>query len=182
VGATGLGLLLEEHRGDIAAAWRLAVEGELGIRDPALAFAVAPLLREAALALGGAGDPRRPSRDAWTRCAVLVRSSASPAQLAREFKVLHRAIWDALRARGVPVSPGDRAAADEWLQEALAEALDRLERVRLRASALEKASSPLPPIVRAKPPPLPARPPPVARAGARTAEQQPIELEPLPHL
>jgi hypothetical protein len=177
VGATGVGLLLEEHRTEIATAWRQGVERELGAKDPALAFAVAPMLREMSLALGG--DPRRASRDGWQRCAVLVRSTASPAQLAREFKLLHRAIWEALRGRGVPVSMADRAAADEWLQEALAEALDRLERVRIRAAALERP----PAIVRPKPPPLPPR---AARGRAaeapardpRAAGEQPIELEP----
>ena len=181
VGATGVGLLLEEHRTEIATTWRQGVERELGVKDPALAFAVAPLLREMALALGG--DPRRACRDGWQRCAVLVRSTAAPAQLAREFKLLHRAIWDALRARGIPVSAGDRVAADEWLQEALAEALDRLERVRIRAAAFERATSIPAALARAKPPPLPpraaARPGAPAHGDARTAGGQPIELEPV---
>jgi hypothetical protein len=181
VGATGLGLLLEEHRAEIAAAWRQGVERELGVKDPSLAFALSPLLREAALSLGG--DARRPSRDAWTRCAVLVRSTASPAQLAREFKLLHRALWEVLRVRGVPVAPADRLAADEWFQEALAESLDRLERVRLRAVALERAAV-VPPVARQKPPPLPRRGVKARRPGegatARKVEEQPIELEPLP--
>ena len=55
---------------------------------------------------------------------------------AREYKVLHRCIWEALRARGAPVKLGERLSVDEWLDEALAEALDRLERVRLRAACL----------------------------------------------
>ncbi|HET9596413.1 MAG TPA: hypothetical protein VFP65_12565 [Anaeromyxobacteraceae bacterium] len=187
--ATGVGLLLEEHRGEITAAWREAVERELGVKDPALAFAIAPLLRELTLALGGEGDPRR-SREAWKRCAVLVRSNASPGQLAREMKVLHRAAWDALRARGAPVSQADRRAADEWLDEALAEALDRLERVRQRVASLEAhapvviparalgASARPPPLPRAGRGPVPAtRPPPAAR---RSAEEEPIlELEPI---
>jgi len=181
VGATGLGLLLEEYRSEIAAGWRQGVERELGVKDPALAFALSPLLREAALALGG--EARRPSRDAWTRCSVLVRSTASPAQLAREFKLLHRALWETLRGRGVPVAPADRIAADEWFQEALAESLDRLERVRIRAAALERAAV-VPPIARQKPPPLPARAaksrrPPTEGTIARAAAEQPIELEPL---
>jgi hypothetical protein len=179
--------LLEEHRAEIATAWRQAVERELGAKDPALAFAVAPLLREMALALGGSADPRRPARDGWARCAVLVRSTATPAQLAREFKLLHRAIWEALRARGVPVAPADRVAVDEWLHEALAEALDRLERVRIRVAALERGPVVVPPVARAKPPPLPHRapPPPPAtrteelRSEARAVTEQAIELEPV---
>lgn len=183
VGATGLGLLLEEHRGEISSAWRQAVEGELGVKDPALGFAVAPLLREMALALGGGAGATRPSRDAWTRCAVLVRSTAAAAQLAREFKILHRTVWEALRLRGTPIGPADRAAADEWLQEALAEALDRLERVRIRAAALERGPVVIPPIARQqRPPPLPGRgagsaaP---AHAAARPSAEDPIELEPV---
>jgi hypothetical protein len=185
VGATGMGLLLEEHRGEISTAWRQAVERELGVKDPALAFAVAPLLREMSLALGGEANAKRPSRDAWTRCAVLVRSTAASAQLAREFKLLHRTLWEALRARGTPVAPADRAAADEWLHEALAEALDRLERVRMRAAAFERGPVVIPPVARQqRPPPLPSRPALVAGrthavTDARTAAEDPIELEPI---
>src|SRR3990172_1507876 len=102
VGSTGLGLLLEEHRAEIAGAWRQAVGQELGAKEPALDFAVAPLLRELALALGAGGERCR-SREAWTRCAVMVRSTAAPAQLAREVKLLHRWAREALRARDVPV-------------------------------------------------------------------------------
>jgi hypothetical protein len=89
----------------------------------------------------------------------MVRSTAAPAQLAREFKLLHRCAWEALRARDVPVSPSDRRAADEWLDEALAEALDRLERVRLRLASFEqRAPVVIPaPAGRSTPPPLPAR-------------------------
>jgi hypothetical protein len=190
-----LGLLLEEHRGEIAAAWRQGTERELGVKDPAMQFAVAPLLREMSLALGEAGAERR-SRDAWNRCAVLVRSNAGSAQLAREFKVLHRCIWEALRARGAPVSPAERLAADGWLDEALAEALDRLERVRLRAASFEaQGSVVIPPVARklqapgapraqaaagprAVPPPLPRRatPPPLRRPAAA---EEILELEPI---
>jgi hypothetical protein len=188
LGATGVGLLIEEHRGEVASAWRQAVERELGVKEPALAFAVAPLLRELALAFGSGADARR-SQEAWKRCAVLVRSTASPAQLAREFKLLHRCAWEALRARGAPISQADRSAADEWLDEALAEALDRLERVRLRVASIE-AQGPvvIPALARrhaaATPPPLPrahathAAPPPLRRAPA-VAEEQVLELEPI---
>jgi hypothetical protein len=174
-----LGLLLEEHRVEIATAWRQAAEQELGIKEPALAFAVAPLLRELGLALGGEADPLR-SRDAWTRCAVLVRSTVAPAQLAREFKLLHRCTWDALRLRGAPVGQAERRAADEWLDEALAEALDRLERVRLRVAAFEpRGAMVVPALGRAKPPPLPPRrapaPPPARSVDAGAV----IELGPL---
>jgi hypothetical protein len=185
VGSTGLGLLLEEHRGEIAAAWKQAVARELGQREPALSFAVAPLLREMALALGGEAELQR-SREAWTRCAVLVRSTAVPAQLAREFKLLHRCTWDAIRARGAPVSPTERRTADEWLDEALAEALDRLERVRVRAAAyahgpvvIPARSTPRSPP--RTPPPLPrraaAKPPPLPKAKA--GNEPVIELEPI---
>ncbi len=176
MGATGMGLLLEEHRGEIIAAWRQAVERELAVSEPALAFAVAPMLREMALAVGGDGLIQR-SHEAWTRCAVLVRSNASSAQLAREMKLLHRCLWDALRLRGAPVSPTERRAADEWLDEALAEALDRLERVRIRAASFESGPVIVPPIARRTmaaqgarvpqaPPPLPVRrtPPPLRKA------------------
>lgn len=172
MGSKGLGLLLEEHRGEIVGAWREAVRRDVGVAEPALAFAVAPLIRELGLALGGQGDEHR-SREAWTRCAVLVRSTAAPAQLAREFKLLHRCTWDALRARGTPVAQADRRAADEWLDDALVEALERLERVRLRLASFDRGTpvspgagtatrqaAPLPgsaPAVpaRAAPPPLP---------------------------
>jgi hypothetical protein len=195
VAATGVGLLLEEHRGEITAAWREAVERELGVREPALAFAVAPLLRELSLSMGGEGDPRR-SREAWKRCAVLVRSNAAPAQLAREMKLLHRAAWDALRARGAPVSQADRRAADEWLDDALAEALDRIERVRQRVASLEGHGPVVIPsrpggMAAPRPPPLPQRgsaSTPVARvvralpapAARRVLDEEPIlELEPI---
>jgi hypothetical protein len=183
VGSTGLGLLLEEHRGDIVATWRQRVQQELGVSEPALAFAVAPLLREMSLALGGHGAEAR-SREAWTRCAVLVRSTASAAQLAREFKLLHRGIWDALRARGAPVAQGDRSAADEWLDEALAEALDRLERVRLRAASFTRTPVVIPPAPRRiSPPPLPPRSRPTAQAagakGALAPDDIIVDLEPM---
>jgi len=181
VGSTGLGLLIEEHRGEIAMAWRRGVERELAVKDPALAFAVAPLLRELSLALGG--DAGRRSRDAWNRCAVLVRSNAGAAQLAREYKVLHRCIWEALRARGAPVSSGERLSVDEWLDEALAEALDRLERVRLRAAAFEQhAAVIIPPVarkLRATPPPLPRRAPAPPPSQNPAQEETILELEPI---
>jgi hypothetical protein len=185
-----LGLVLEEMRGEIASAWKQAVARELGGSEPALAFAVAPLLREMGLALGTA-EPLR-SREAWTRCAVLVRSTAVPAQLAREFKLLHRCAWEALRGRGALVSPTERRALDEWLDDALAQALDRLERVRLRAAAY---AQPAPVVIPARviparvpparltprtPPPLPrraARPPPLPRR--RASEDEILEAEPI---
>jgi len=179
--------LLEEHRGEITSAWREAVERELGVRDPALAFAVAPLLRELTLSLGGDGDARR-SREAWKRCAVLVRSNASPGRLAREMKLLHRTAWEALRARGAPVSPADRRAADEWLDEALAEALDRLDRVRQRVASLEAHVPVVIPATRPggtapapRPPPLPrSRPAHSPLPARRTPEEEPVlELEPI---
>ncbi len=178
MGTTGLGLLLEEHRAEIAAAWRQAVGRELGVKEPSLAYAVAPLLREMALTVGVGAEPCR-SREAWTRCAVMVRSTAAPAQLAREFKLLHRCTWEALRARGAPVSPADRRAADEWLDEALAEALDRLERVRLRVAAFAQHAPVMIPALakRTAPPPLPAlakrsAPPPLP--ARRTVKQPPL--------
>jgi len=188
VRSMGIGLLLEEHRTEIAGAWRQAVERELGVREPALAFAVAPLLREMSLALDGEAGARR-SRDAWTRCAVLVRSNAAPAQLAREFKVLHRSLWQALKSRGAPIAQAERTAADEWLDEALAAALERLERVRLRAASFEQQGPiivppiarqtrvPIPP--RPRPPPLPRRSaaPPVRKVSP--SEESVIELEPI---
>src|SRR6266545_6535255 len=168
--AVGVGLLVEEQRGDVAAAWKRAVEGELG-GEPALAFAVGPLLREMGLALRDDGTGHAPAAgrpgEGVLRSAVLVRSGASPARVAREFKLLHRALWDTLRAAGRIVGADERRAADEWLDEALAAALDRLDRVRMRIDLLERGPAIVPPPARAglsqRPPPLPA---------ARSAAQQ----------
>ena len=185
MGSTGMGLLLEEHRGEIVNTWRQRVERELRGEEPALAFAVAPLLREMVLALGSEGGDRR-SYEAWARCAVLVRSTASAGQLAREFKVLHRCVWDALRARGAPVSPSDRTSVDEWLDDALAGALDRLDRVRQRVASFERAPAAAPaltppPFRRTTPPPLPVRRTPVVVAARRPIEPDAplVEAEPL---
>jgi len=163
-----VGLLIEEQRSDVAAAWKRAVDDELG-GEPALAFAVGPLLREMGLALRDDG-PRTaadfPTREGALRSAVLVRSGAGPARVAREFKLLHRALWDTLRAAGRIVGVDERRAADEWLDEALAAALDRLERVRMRIDLLERGPAVVPPPAHAgltqRPPPLPA-----ARAAAQ---------------
>jgi hypothetical protein len=160
----GVGLLVEEQRGDVAAAWKRAVDEELG-GEPALAFAVGPLLREMGLALRDDGsrrpDPAR-THEGALRSAVLVRSGASPARVAREFKLLHRALWDTLRAAGRAIGGDERRAADEWLDEALAAALDRLERVRTRAELLDR-----PPTVAAHAPAM--RPPPLPAVRARAA-------------
>jgi hypothetical protein len=175
----GVGLLVEEQRGDVAAAWKRAVDEELG-GEPALAFAVGPLLREMALALRDDGSrrsaPARPQEGAL-RSAVLVRSGASPSRVAREFKLLHRALWDTLRSAGRIVGADERRAADEWLDEALAAALDRLERVRVRHDLLERAPAPppAPPPVAMRPPPLPsmrarAVPPPLPAVVAASVE------------
>jgi len=172
VRAVAVGLLVEEQRGEVAAAWKGAVERELG-GEPALAFAVGPLLREMALALRGDGPSGlgvpRPSEGAALRSAVLVRSGASPARVAREFKLLHRALWETLRAAGRIVGADERRAADEWLDDALASALDRVDRVRARADLLERGEAAPRAAATAsgavRPPPLPharaaaARPP-----------------------
>lgn len=173
VRAVAVGLLVEEQRGEVAASWKRSVERELG-GDPALGFAVAPLLREMSIALRGNVPPTRAPVDGPPRSAVLVRSAASPARVAREFKLLHRALWETLRAGGHVVSGDERRAADEWLDEALAAALDRLDRVRMRIDLLERgpevvpsARAPAPVTVAARPPPLPRdrptlqRPPPL---------------------
>ncbi len=184
MGSTGFGLLVEEHRGEISAAWKQAVEVELGVKEAVLSFAVAPLLREMALTLGREPDPAR-SREAWTRCAVLVRSTGTSAQLAREFMILQRCTWDALRARGATISPAERRAVDQWLHEALAESLDRLERVRLRAAAYSAPGvvppshrpAPVRPVVAAKPAIVPARRTPVPPiSGSRPAAMRPPPL------
>jgi hypothetical protein len=171
-----VGLLVEEQRSDVAAAWKRAVTDELG-GEPALGFAVGPLLREMGLALRDDAPRVAASaapREGALRSAVLVRSGASPARVAREFKLLHRALWDTLRAAGRIVGADERRAADEWLDEALAAALDRLERVRSRIDLLERGPSVVPPAPHAaaspqRPPPLPwarktgsQRPPPAA--------------------
>lgn len=157
MGSNGLGLLLEEYHSKIATEWRRAVAEKLGTREPALNFAVTPLLRELIRALDAGIDAVR-TREGWKRCAVLIRSSASPGQLAREFNLIHRCTWDAVRQGGTAVVQSERLAADEWLNEALAEALDRLERVRLRAASLAELGAPLV-IRRSTPPPLPVRRP-----------------------
>lgn len=162
--AAAVGLLVEEQRSDVAAAWKRTVEEQLG-GEPALAFAVGPLLREMGLALRGDALPAAMPRDGALRSAVLVRSGATPARVAREFKLLHRALWDTLRAAGRIVGADERRAADEWLDEALAAALDRIERVRSRLDLLERGPAvvaPTPrPALSQRPPPLPA-----ARSGA----------------
>jgi hypothetical protein len=101
--------------------------------------------------------------------------------VAREFKLLHRAVWDALRRAGRIIALEERRSADEWLDEALAASLDRLERVRLRIDLLERGPAvipatanaaqsprrdvaPLPPRNSQRPPPLPWE-----RAGDPTA-------------
>jgi hypothetical protein len=161
-----VGLLVEEQRSDVAAAWKRAVEEELG-GEPALAFALGPLLREMALALRVDPAPRLAAppdpREAALRSVVLVRSGAAPARVAREFKLLHRALWHTLRAAGRFVGADERRAADEWLDEALAATLDRLERVRMRIDLLEHGPAVVPaaprPSLSQRPPPLPARAP-----------------------
>ncbi len=174
--AVAVGLLVEEQRSDVSAAWKRAVADELG-GEPALAFAVGPLLREMGLALRDdvpAVATSTGTREGTLRSAVLVRSGSSPARIAREFKLLHRALWDTLRSAGRIVGADERRAADEWLDEALACALDRLERVRARIDLLERGPAVVQPAaapaggdatvvaVAQRPPPLPrVRPPPL---------------------
>jgi hypothetical protein len=160
VTSIGIGLLIEEHRGEIAASWRQRA-ATLGDPEPALGYAIAPLLRELSVALRDSDTGAR-SKEAWSRCAVLIRSSARPAQLAREVKALHESIWDALRASGQAVMPDERSAVDRWLFDALAEFLDRAERTRARLEVLGEPATagPPPPLpsrnaVRVGPPPLP---------------------------
>lgn len=163
----------------MAAAWKRAVDHELE-GDPALAFAVGPLLREMALALRGEERLPRAARPSGVdgdgapalRSAVLVRSGAAPARVAREFKVLHRTLWESLRAAGHVVGADERRAADEWLDEALAAALDRLDRVRARADLLD-----LPGEHRAQPT-SGARPPPLPRIRPAAARPPPLPAQP----
>lgn len=170
--AAGVGLLIEELRADVTAAWRRALADELG-GEPALGFAVAPLLREMALALRiddlPPGSPARRAAEGALRSAVLVRSGASPARIAREFKLLHRALWETLRASGRIVSAGERRAADEWLDEALAASLERADRVRTRIDLLERGPAVVPAAAPAR---LPQRPPPLP--AARRAGPPPL--------
>jgi hypothetical protein len=179
VRAAAVGLLVEEQRGDVAAAWKRSVEEELG-GEPALGFAVGPLLREMALALraddaprtgGEGGAPRAPETP--LRSIVLVRSGANPSRIAREFKLLHRALWQTLRAAGRVIAAEERRAADEWLDDALAAALERLDRVRMRIDLLERGPAVVPAAreraVTLRPPPLPRspqRPPPLPPAAS----------------
>jgi hypothetical protein len=174
VRAVAVGLVIEESREEIAAAWKRSLQAELGGGEAAIGYAVAPLLREMALALRGDAAPLRGGPDGLFRCAVLVRSNAQPGRIAREFKLLHRAVWEVLRRGGHGFTPEERRAADEWLDEALAASLDRSERVRLRLDLLERGPvvvppapaagraqpAPAAPSLRAEivhPPPLPAR-------------------------
>lgn len=171
--AVAVGLLVEEQRSDIAAAWKRAVADELGA-EPALAFAVGPLLREMGLALRDEAPLVTASaapREGALRSAVLVRSGASPGRVAREFKLLHRALWDTLRAAGRVVGADERRAADEWLDEALATSLDRLDRVRSRIELLEHPAV-VPPAPRPVAAPHP-RPPPLPAARAAAAQRPP---------
>lgn len=177
--AVAVGLLVEEQRSDVAAAWKRAVAEELG-GEPALAYAVGPLLREMGLALRdeppsiAAAGPR----DGTLRSAVLVRSGASPARVAREFKLLHRALWGALRAAGRVVGADERRTADEWLDEALASTLERLERIRTRIDLLERGPAVVPASSAAAPQQQPSqRPPPLPRSRPAAAQRPP----PLPH-
>jgi hypothetical protein len=184
VRAVAVALLLEEQRGEIVSGWRDHVERELG-DEPALAFAVGPLLREMSLALRGDASPFRgsdvsPADAGGARSAVLIRSGAQSGRVAREFKLLHRAVWDALKRAGAVVGVDERRAADEWLDEALAAALDRQDRLRTRADLLdaspastatqphrpavapwqpdvERVATPVPAGTAHRPPPLPAR-------------------------
>jgi hypothetical protein len=64
------------------------------------------------------------------------------------------------------VAAAERRTADEWLDDALAAALDRLDRVRMRIDLLERGPAVIPPArASSRPPPLPqaraARPPPL---------------------
>ena len=174
--AVAVGLLVEEQRSDVAEAWKRAVGAELG-GEPALAFAVGPLLREMGLALRDDRPPPPGSgalSDGTLRSAVLVRSGASPARVAREFKLLHRALWDTLRAAGHVVGADERRAADEWLDEALAVSLDRLERVRSRIELLERG----PAVMLPAPGPTPSQRPPPLPSARPPASQRPPPLPP----
>jgi hypothetical protein len=183
VRAAAVGLNLEEHRDEIAAAWKRAVGAELPSEDPALGFAVAPLLRELALALRGDAPALRPGPDGAARCAVLVRSGTTPARVVREMKLLRRTLWEALRKAGRAVALDERRAADEWLDEALAVSLERLDRVRLRLELYERGPLGIPQATAgaitpglspaAGPPPRPARRPPPLPAARRSAVTPP---------
>jgi hypothetical protein len=144
VGSAAVGLLIEEHRVEIREAWLAAAEEELS-GERALEFAVGPLLRELAAALRGDVLPlRAPRPEGLARCAVLVRSASTSPRLAREFKLLHRALWNTLRKAGRIVALEERRAADEWLDEALAASLERVDRIRMRIDLLDhpRASPP----------------------------------------
>ncbi|HET8542264.1 MAG TPA: hypothetical protein VFL83_20485 [Anaeromyxobacter sp.] len=177
--AVAVALLLEEQRGEILDAWRRQVERELG-GEPALAFAIGPLLREMALALRGDGSlfagGVTPSGDAGARCAVLVRSGAGAARVAREFKLLHRTVWQVVKQAGAVVGADERRAGDEWLDEALAAALDRLDRVRARAELFDPTAVPAPP----PPPAAPPRARSYQEAAARAVAQGRSKPPPLP--
>ena len=178
MGAVAVGLLVEEQRAEIGESWRRAVDGAARRRERP-EFAVGPLLRELSLALRGDTPALRPrGTDGLARCTVLVRSGAQPARVAREFKLLHRAVWDALRRAGRIVAADERRSADEWLDEALAAALDRHRagadadrpaRARTRGGAGPETRAP----GGARPPPLPAARPAGRGAAASAARARP---------
>jgi hypothetical protein len=193
VRAVAVALLLEEQRGEIVSGWRRDVEHELG-GEPALAFAVGPLLREMSLALRGDPSPLRPevipADVGGARSAVLIRSGAPSGRVAREFKLLHRAVWGTLKQAGAIVAVDERRAADEWLDEALAAALDRQDRLRTRADLLDAspasagfasrpATATWEPDVSRAPPPRTA--PPVARVAppAHPRAPAPVVVRPV---
>lgn len=155
--SVGLALSIDERRIEVQAAWRKAVARELGPTDPALGFAAGPLLQELALFLRGDLPSRsgEGAAEAVARCAVLVRSSASPVQLAREVALLRRVLWEALRPLGHPASPEERRAVDGWLDEALAGALERVDRARVRTQSRLSAPIIVPARAGAAAPPAP---------------------------
>ncbi len=162
--AAAVGLLVEEQRGEIAAAWRRAADEELG-GELAIGYAVPPLLREMGRSLRSDASPPGAHDERLLRSAILVRSGASPARIAREFKLLHRAVWDVLRAAGRIVPADERRAVDEWLDDALAAALDRVDRVRMRIDLLDHGAAT---VQRSRTPAASQRPPPLPRSMPRS--------------
>lgn len=171
----GVGLLIDEHRAEIHQGWKESVDAELG-GERALEYAAGPLLRELSLALrGNAHRLGKPPQDPFGRCAVLVRSATNSVRVAREFKLLHRAVWDALRRAGRIVAIEDRRSTDEWLDEALVAALERIDRVRMRIDLLDAkpaSTAPRAPAPRQRPPPLPWN-----RPGSKMPRPPPVVLE-----
>jgi len=119
-----VGLMIEEHRQDIIAAWRAAVQDQ----GPAvLEFALPVYVHELARALRHGLPPHR----AWERCAMLVRrhGPVSASRVVRELAALRRALWSVLAQHRRAVRPDWRLGVDLVLDETMAAIVEALTRL-----------------------------------------------------